>query len=155
MLVNTKHFGEIELDEEKIIRFEQGIMGFEEYKNYTLIYDIEEGENHVISWLQSLDDAALALPVINPYLVKTDYDPRVEDELLKSLGEIKEDSLIVFTSLTVPSDVKKMSANLKAPFVINGDTKKGIQVIVENADYAVKYNVYEAIQELKKEKGDA
>lgn len=155
MLVNTKHFGEIELDEEKIIHFEQGIMGFEEYKNYTLIYDIEEGENHVISWLQSLDDAALALPVINPYLVKADYDPRVEDELLKPLGEIKEDSLIVFTSLTVPSDVKKMSANLKAPFVINGDTKKGIQVIVENTDYAVKYNVYEAIQELKKEKGDA
>lgn len=155
MLVNTKHFGEIDLDEEKIIHFEQGIVGFEEYKNYTLIYDIEEGENHVISWLQCLDDAALALPVINPYLVKTDYDPRVEDELLKPLGEIKEDSLIVFTSLTVPSDVKKMTANLKAPFVINGDTKKGIQVIVENADYAVKYNVYEAIQELKEEKGDA
>lgn len=155
MLVKTKYFGEIDLAEDKIIQFEKGIMGFEEYKNYTLLFDIEEGDNASISWLQSLDEPTLALPVINPFLVKEDYNPTVEDELLKPLGEIKEESLVILLSLTVPSDITKMTANLKAPFIINSDTKRGSQVIVENNDYEVKYNIYEAVQNLKKQKGEA
>ena len=43
------------------------------------------------------------------------------------------------------------AANLKAPFIINSDTRKGCQIIVENKDYEIKYNVYEA---LKKKKGE-
>lgn len=154
MLVNTKYFGEIDLGEDKIITFEQGIMGFSDFKRYTILYDIEEGNTPNISWLQSLDEPALALPVINPLLVKSDYNPIIEDEVIKSLGELDEENLVILLSLTVPSDITKVTANLKAPFVINSDTKKGIQMIVENADYDVKYNVYDAIKKLKEEKGE-
>ena len=154
MLVNTKFFGEIDLGEDKIITFEQGIMGFFDFKRYTILYDIEEGNSPNISWLQSLDEPSLALPVINPLLVKEDYNPIIEDEVLKSLGDLDEESLVILLSLTVPSDLTKVTANLKAPFIINSDTKKGIQMIVENSDYDVKYNVYDAIKKLKEEKGE-
>ena len=58
-------------------------------------------------------------------------------------------------TLTVPKDVKQSTANLKAPLVINADTRKGCQVIVENKDYHVKYNVYEAIEKMKADKEEA
>lgn len=154
MLVNTKYFGQIDLDEEKIIYFEHGIMGFEDYKKYTILYDIEDGSNQSISWLQSIEEQGLALPVINPLLVKKDYNPIVEDEVLKPLGDITDENLVILLSLTVPNDVTKMTVNLKAPFVINSDTKKAAQVIVENTDYEVKYNVYEAVSKLKEKKGE-
>lgn len=55
--------------------------------------------------------------------------------------------------LTVPSDLTKMTANLKAPLVINTDTRKGCQIIVNNEEYQVRYNVYDYVQSLKKEEG--
>ncbi|WP_455714564.1 flagellar assembly protein FliW [Anaerosporobacter sp.] len=152
MLINTRCFGEINLDENKIITFESGLMGFEQYKRFTILYNIED-EKSKISWLQSVEEPSLALPIVTPGIVKEDYNPTVEDEVLKPLGELTDDNLIVFLALTVPSDIKKTTANLKAPIIINGDTRKGCQIIVENADYVVKYNVYENMKERKKIKG--
>lgn len=153
MRIETKHFGEIELEEDKIIFFERGIMGFEELKNYTILYDIEEEGQHTISWLQSTEEPGLAIPIVSPQVIDNNYNPVVEDELLQSLGEINDDNIAIFLTITVPRDIKNMSVNLKAPFVINSDTKKGIQVIAENPDYQVKFNVYDIIQKANK-KGD-
>ncbi|MDD3172612.1 MAG: flagellar assembly protein FliW [Herbinix sp.] len=142
MLVNTRHFGEIDLDENKIIYFENGILGFEEYKKYTLLFDQEDEERPDISWLQSLDEVTLAIPVVSPFLVKPDFNPVVEDELLRSLGELSEDNIVVLVSVTVPADIESISANLKAPFIINSDSRKGAQIIIDNPEYEVKYNFY-------------
>ncbi len=84
--------------------------------------------------------------MIKPWLVKEDYNPTVEDELLVSLGELTEENLVILLTMTVPEDTKQMSVNLKAPVVINADTRKGIQIIAENQDYEVKYKVYEILK---------
>ena len=153
MIVETKYFGTIDLEETKIIEFDEGIMGFEEYKKYTILYDNEGDGKPSINWLQSLDLPGLALPVINPLLIKEDYNPVVEDELLKGLGELTEENIVILLAMTIPSDLTKMSVNLKAPFIINSDTRKGCQIIVENQDYEIKYNAYDAIQRKKEQKG--
>lgn len=152
MLVQTKHFGEIDLDENKIISFENGILGFEDCKNYTLLYNDDEGERPDISWLQSLEEPALAIPVISPFLIKPDYNPEVEDELLKPLGNLNEGNIVVLVSITVPPEIEKISANLKAPFVINSEARKGTQIITENPDYDVKYRFYEQLKKNQEEK---
>jgi flagellar assembly factor FliW len=149
MLVKTKHFGEIDLDESKIIYFDNGILGFEDCKKYTILYDLVDGERPEISWLQSLDEPALALPVISPFIIKADYNPLVEDELIKSLGELNEDNIVILVSVTVPSDINKISANLKAPFIINSELRKGAQVIAENQDYEIRYHFYEQLKAYK------
>lgn len=154
MLVKTRHFGEIDLDEAKILTFESGILGFEECKKYTILYDNEEENQPVISWFQSLDEPGLALPVIYPSLVKPDYNPIVEDEILSSLGELTEENLVILLTLNVPSDLTKMTTNLKAPIIINADTKKGCQVVAENDDYVIKYNVYDIFKKAKEAKGE-
>lgn len=149
MLIKTKCFGEVDVAENKIIRFEKGIMGFEDYKNFTILYDSEKSAAKTIMWLQSTDEAALALPVIDPLVITEKYDPVVEDELLGSIGGIKGDELLILVTLTVPHDITKMTANYKAPIVINSDTLKGIQLIAENEDYKVKHPIYDILKARK------
>lgn len=149
MIVKTKCFGEVDIAEDKIIRFEKGLMGFEEYKGYTLLFDSEKKSGKTIMWLQSVEEQALALPVVDPLVISEKYNPIVEDELLSSIGEIKDDGLLILVTLTVPSDITKMTANYKAPIVINSDTLKGVQLIAENEDYLVKHPVYDILKARK------
>ena len=149
MLVKTKYFGEVDLSEDKILNFENGLMGFEQFKKYTILFDNEKEPHSNVMWLQSVEEQTLALPVINPFAVKEDYNPEVNDELIKPLGELTEDNLCILLTMTTSSDVKKTTVNLKAPIIINSDTNQGCQAIVENPDYVVKYNVYDAVQKRK------
>jgi flagellar assembly factor FliW len=150
--VDTKWFGTVEISEQKIITFEKGLMGFEDYKKFVIVYELEEDREHSIMWLQSLDEVSLALPVIKPELIKEDYDPVVEDELVFGLGEnIRDANLLVLVTLTVPQDIKKMTCNLKAPLIINTDTMKAVQLVANNEDYVVRYPIYEILDKRKKE----
>ena len=88
----------------------------------------------------------MPVPVINPLVVKEDYNPVVEDELLKGLGEITEENIVILLLLTVPQDAIQMTANLKAPIIINADTRKGAQVVVENEEYEIKYRIYDILK---------
>ena len=147
MRVQTKWFGEIEVSDEKIIAFEKGIIGFEDWKKYTLVYDAEKEEDVSIVWLQAVDEPTLALPIMKPEIVYEAYDPIVEDEIINSLGEnIKDAELMVFCALTVPQDLTKMTINLKAPIIINVDTMKGVQLIADNSDYQVRYPIYDILK---------
>ena len=153
MKANTKYFGMVDIDDDKVITFDDGLIGLEEYKKFAIINDVEE-EKSVISWLQSLEEPNFALPIIDPLLVKKDYDPVVEDEWLESLGEMKSEDYVVLVTLTVPENVEKMTTNLKAPIVINMNTKKGAQIIAENQEYIVRYPVYEALKSMKEKAGE-
>lgn len=155
MKVQTKWFGEIEIEEEKIITFDKGIIGFEDCKQYTIVYDSEKGQDVAIMWLQCIGDASLAIPVMKPEYVRADYDPIVEDELIHSLGDnIQEAELLVLVTLTVPSDIKQMTCNLKAPIIINADTMKGIQLIADNSDYMVRFPIYDLLNSKKGKGGE-
>lgn len=107
----------------------------------------------MISWLQSLDEPQLAFPVIDPLKVCRDYDPRIDEELLRPLGELTEDNLLVLVTITVPSNVEDMSINLKAPIIINADLKKASQLIIED-DLPVRYKIYHLLKEAKEKAGE-
>lgn len=154
MKVLTKFFGEVELDEKKVLEFPNGIIGFEDFKKYAILYDEQNEEEKRISWLQSLEEPKLALPVIDPLAIMSEYTPMIEDELLKPLGDPADEDLLVLLAMTVPSDMTKVTANMKAPFIINAVTCKGAQIIVDNADYPVKFNVYESVQKMKEKAGE-
>ena len=124
-------------------------MGFEDYKVFTRRFDSDKEASKTIMWLQSVDEQALALPVVDPLLISDSYDPIVEDELLASVGEIKENDLLILVTLTVPSDITKMTANYKAPIIINAGTLKGVQLIAENEDYQIKHPVYDILNARK------
>lgn len=149
MRIETKIFGEVEIADDKIIVFENGIIGFPDLKKFALLHDEEKGTNVGIRFLQSLDEPAFAMPVMDPLIVKPDYDPEVNDELLASAGNISEQNILVLVSVTIPSDLTKMSVNLQGPFVINVDEHKACQVIIEGNAYPVKFPIYDILQERK------
>lgn len=150
MKIHTKIFGEIDPDEDKLIIFENGIVGFPQLKRFALIYDVEKGDKSGIRWLQSIEDETFAIPVLDPLFVMPDYNPSVDDNLLNPIGELSPEGMLVLVTLTVPSDLHKMSVNLKAPIIINACTRKACQVIAEGDDYSVKYYIYDILEAIKK-----
>lgn len=146
MIINTRLFNEVMVDDEKNLNFPGGIIGFPDLQNFVLIHD-EEKSDGGIRWMQSVEEPNFAMPVIDPLIVVPDYNPQVEEDLLKRLGEFGESDLLVLVTITVPHDLTKMTINLKAPFVINTITRKACQIIVE--DYEVKFPIYELLQQKK------
>lgn len=153
MKVNTRIFGEIDVEEEKIIHFDNGIIGFPEYKDFTLIFDVEKGPESSIIWLQSMDEAEFAIPVLKPQLIQKDYNPSMQEEYLEPLGDIHGENALMYVTVTIPAEIEKMSINLRAPIVINVDSRKAAQIIVED-DLPVKYYIYDIISSKSEEKED-
>ena len=145
MKIDTKYFGEIEIDNDKIIHFENGIMGFEEYKDFTLLYDSEAEKKPFFFFFQCVTEKSLAFPVVNPLNVIKDYNPVVEDALLEPLGELKDEDIVLLVFATIPKDVKDASVNMKAPVIVNAANGKAIQVILEKGDYKIKHKIIEDI----------
>lgn len=147
MVIHTRIFGEVTIDDDKMIKFPGGIVGFPDLEDFALIHDAEAGEQGGIRWLQSVQEPNFAMPVIDPLAVKEDYKPEVNDDLLVPIGGYQEDMLVLVT-ITVPSDLTKMSVNLKAPFIVNVEERKATQLILEG-DFDVKYPIYEILQAKK------
>ena len=150
MQINTKLFGEITIDDDKIIDFPNGIVGFPDLVQFTLIHDEEKGKDS-IHWLQSLQEPAFAMPVMDPLLVCPEYNPEVDDDILKNIGELIPDETLILVTVTVPKELQAMSVNLRAPIVINAAEKKATQVIVDGDEYPIKYPIYEILNKKKKE----
>ncbi|KJS85391.1 MAG: flagellar assembly protein FliW [Peptococcaceae bacterium BICA1-8] len=149
MLINTRDFGEIEVQEEKIIHFPYGIIAFEEMKRFFII---ESGQEDLpFCWLQSVDEGDLAFVLLNPFLFKKDYELEIPDGVVKELEIEKEEEVAVFSVIVVPEDINKITANLLAPIIINTKSFKGKQIILNNnKKYTTKHYI---LEELKKVKG--
>lgn len=154
MLIKTRYFGEIDLDDSKVINFNSGLFGFEEYKRFALLYNSETEERPSISWLQCVDEETLALPVMIPTIVKPDYNPIVEDGVLEALGDWNENNISILVTVTVPKDLKQMTTNMKAPIIINTENMQGCQVVVENNDYEIRYGIYDILNAAKEKEGN-
>lgn len=146
--MHTRIFGDIEVDENKIITFDGGIIGFPELKRFMLIHDRENEKKH-ISWLQSIDEPDFAMPVIDPLKLVEDYNPIVEDELLSGLGKLLPEEMLVLVTMTIPKDITKMTVNLKAPIIINAASLKAGQIIVDDEKYVVRYPIYDILKSKK------
>ena len=147
MTAKTRLFGTITIEDEKIIEFPDGIIGFPFMKKFALIRD-EENEDAAIMWLQSMEEPQFAMPVAEPRLVVAGYNPVVDDENLLPLGTLKEEQTYSLVTLTVPGEIEKMTANLKARIIINMENNRAVQMIVED-DYEVKHPIYETLKKRK------
>ena len=145
MKITTKLFGEIEVDEDKLIKFPQGIIGFPDLTDFLLIHDSESEGG--IRWMQSVQEPAFAMPVIDPLIVMPNYNPRIEDDLLGPLGSVTDENTLVLVTITVPHDIEKMTVNLKGPIIINGDNRKANQIITDDEEYPVKYPIYQLLKD--------
>ncbi|RKD32334.1 flagellar assembly protein FliW [Thermohalobacter berrensis] len=149
MKLNTKHFGEIEIDENSIINFPDGLLAFEDQKKFTII---DNPDKEVpFQWLQSIDNPNLAFVIINPFIFKKDYEFDIPKQVVKKLEIEEEKDVIVYTIVVVPEDINKMTANLAGPLIINNKNRKGKQIILSDSRYSTKHNILEELQKVNQE----
>jgi len=144
MFIKTTHFGEIEIDEEDILDFKEGILGFEDIHKFGVINS--EDQESPFSWIQSIEKPELAFALVNPFAVKKDYDFELKDENASSLGVEDPSQVAVFAILVIPEDIKKISMNLKAPIIVNTNNKKAAQIILDSDKYTVRHLILDELQ---------
>lgn len=141
MKINTVNFGEIEVNENDIITFDQPIYGFENDKRY--VFMIDESLNGEFIWLQSVDNGALCFVLANPAILPVPYDPSFPEDVSSVIGK---GSYEVWLIMVVTDEFKDSTVNLKSPIVINLDERRAAQFISED-DLAIRYKVFENIKE--------
>jgi len=144
MLLKTKHFGEIEIDEKNVLKFDNGLPGFEPCKKYILLGNEEEASP--FRWLQCVDQPEVAFAIADPFPIVRDYDFELDDESAKKLGIEKSEDVAVYVIVVVPEDYKKMSMNLKAPLIVNSRNKKGTQIILDTDKYTVRHYILDELR---------
>jgi len=144
MLLKTRHFGEIEVDDEKIITFDAGLPGFEELKDFLII----EGSDDTspFKWLQCVSDPQIAFAIANPFMIVRDYDFEISDEDAARLGIEKGEDIAVYAIVVVPENPERMTMNLKAPLIINSRNRKGAQIILDTDKYTVRHYILDELR---------
>jgi len=144
LIINTRHFGEIDIIEEHILDFKEGIIGYEDSNRFAVI-DSEDPESP-FKWIQSIDNTELAFALIDPFTVRKDYDFELKEDYV-GLLEIEEPSQVsVYAIVVVPEDIKRISMNLKAPIVINRDKRLAAQVVLDTDKYSVRHYILDELQ---------
>ena len=131
----SKVHGEMQYKENNIITFNKGIPGFNELKKFILL-DLQEYEPFKL--LQSLEDDEISLIVTSPYEFFRDYEIKLGEETIKNLKIESTEQVMILTTVTLNSDVKKITTNLQGPIVINTSINFGEQIVLDNSKYKVK-----------------
>lgn len=143
--VETTRFNRIEIDDKDVIKLPSGLIGFPELKSFVLL---DHDKESPFKWLQSLDDGAIAFVLINPLLFKPEYLVEVNEAEVADLQLESEEDAVISVIVTMPSDPKKMTANLKAPVVFNLKNRRGRQVILGNSEYSTKHSILDEIAQI-------
>lgn len=143
MKIETKQFGTIEIDDEKVYTMPNGMPGFQRMRRFAYI---EQEEIWPFQCFQCLDDPTLSFFIMNPYLFKADY--KVDIGLaIKAAGWDGDDPedikicVIVNTSAGIP---EKITANLIGPLVINTRRFEVVQFVLHNSPYSHQHHIFDA-----------
>jgi flagellar assembly factor FliW len=137
MKVATKAYGLIDVNEGQRIKFPQGLLGFESFKDYVLL----DAERQPFYWLQSLDVEQVAFVLINPFLFRPDFEMNIDNEELLPIGITDPGKALIFSIVTIITDGSPMTANLQGPLIINRDNKLGIQAVLTDSRWKTKHDI--------------
>ncbi|MEK4981478.1 flagellar assembly protein FliW [Bacillus sp. FSL K6-6540] len=135
MIVNTKRFGKIEIENNQIIIFESPILGFGDLKKYVLLQS--EEKKSPFEFLQSAENEDLSFIVTDPFVFFPDYEFQLESHWIETLAITDESDIIVMVIVTVRS-ADDISCNLKAPIVINKSNNSAAQIVLDHGVYTTK-----------------
>lgn len=135
--VKSTRFGEMEVPADRVITLPQGMIGFPQLRRYVLIRHSDESP---FFWLQSLEAAELAFVMVNPLLFDPSYKFTLGNSETKLLGVEDPSQIQVWVVITIPAGKPdQMTANLKAPLVINSVNRQAAQIILDDAKYSVRH----------------
>lgn len=141
MQIYKTRLGEIQVDEENVITFQQGLPGFADLKRFAIL---PSEESNPVKFLQSLEETDISFAIINPKLFFPDYQPELSALDLQELDLVKTEDALVFVIMVITKDPKQITANLLAPVVINPHNKLAKQIVMIGDRYTTRHRVFSA-----------
>ncbi len=128
MIVNTTRFGQIEVSQEHVILFPQGLIGFETCRHWVILPD---ASNPDVAWLQSVSQGQVALPIMSPRKLEIDYKVNVSRRQLTPISMHASDRVFIMTIISKTG--RTLTTNLRSPLVINMTRRLACQVVTDDA----------------------
>lgn len=140
MKINTIRFGEIEIEENRIFKFALPIIGFNELRDFVIL-DINK--DSFFKWLQSVEDPALAFPIVSVFSMDVNYSIDLPDNVVEALKIKDVETLLVMNIASIPQDNPQgATINLLAPIVFNLDEQLAGQVILSGSGYDISFPLF-------------
>ncbi len=144
MKVNTHIFGSIEIREDKVITFNDGLPGFEELRKFGIIETEEQGP---FKHLQSLEDGNICFAIVDPYFFKKDYAPIISENYFEKLGGGEDTNFAIYSIVCLKTPLEESTLNLAGPILIHINNRLGLQVVTEEKMYKTKHRLIDLIKE--------
>jgi len=135
MIIQTSRFGHVELKEEDLITFPEGLIGFADLRKFVLL---DDPNDDIFAWLQSCEAAHVAFPVLEPELFTESYRVNLTKTDLESVKLNAQVKPRFFTIVTIPDDPTQMTANMKAPVVVNVKERIARQCVLQDNNLAIR-----------------
>ena len=140
MKLNTARFGEIEIEEDRIFNFVMPIIGFDMLHKFIIL---DPNKDTLFKWLQSIEDPALAFPIISVSALNLDYTIDLPDNIVETLDIKNVESVLVMNITSIPQDNPKgTTINLLAPLIFNLDNQNAAQVVLSGSGYDISYPMF-------------
>ena len=144
MQILTTRFGEVLLEKEDVIRFPEGLLGFGDLREFVLL---DDPDDEIFAWLQSCEKPGIAFPVLEPELFAEGYQVSLTRSELSALNTESLAGTRAFTIVTIPEDPTKMTANLKAPIIINVKERIARQCVLQNNKLSITEPIFIKLQQ--------
>lgn len=144
MVIQTSRFGQVMFETDDILKFPEGLLGFSDLRQFVLV---DDPTDEIFIWLQSCETPEIAFPVLEPELFASSYKvtlTKTDTENLKLLPTEKTKYLCI---ITIPDDATLMSANMKAPIIINLDKKVCRQCVLQDNSLAIREPIFAKLQQ--------
>jgi flagellar assembly factor FliW len=145
MIVESLRLGKLNVPDNKIIKTEKPVLGFEHLSRYCLV---EVDELRPFLWMQSVEDQAVAFLVVNPRVFFPDYKIEVNSKEIAELKVNQVELVETYVIVTVPEDPSQISINLQGPIIINTENNLAKQLILVNSDYRIAHRILDTLPEV-------
>jgi flagellar assembly factor FliW len=143
VIINTSRFGQVQIEATDIIAFPDGLLGFDSLRQFVIL---DDPNDEIFAWLQSVSDAQIAFPILEPELFAEGYRFQLAKSDQDKLGLESTDTAKVFCIVTIPNDPTRMTANLKAPILINLKTRVARQCVLQDNGLAIREPIFAKLQ---------
>jgi len=149
--IESRVLGKVEVSDDMLFRFDKGLLGFEDYKDF---YLLNMGDDKSFSILQSNVDKDICFILVDPFTIFSDYSPEVHDDDVNSLGIKDKADLLLLAIVTIRSTPESsMTANLLGPVIFNTKNHKSKQCITEGDNYSTRHSfILAEVKEVKEDR---
>ncbi|MBY0385613.1 flagellar assembly protein FliW [bacterium] len=144
MQIQTSRFGNITVSADDVLNFPEGLLGFSDLDRFVLL---DDPSDEIFAWLQSCDEPSIAFPVLEPELFSDTFKLSLTKSDLNSLNCEEQTGIRPFCIITIPEDPTMMTANLKAPIIINIAQKLGRQCVLQDNKLEIREPIFTRLQQ--------